>query len=42
MRTDAEGDKAVRITQISPDVIGQFTWMTDSRPSDVVLVREFR
>ena len=49
--TDAEGRKPVRVTQISPDVISQFKWMADSRhlvvesstrPSDVVLVREFR
>ena len=49
--TDAEGRKPVRVTQISPEVISRFTWMADSRrlvveastrPSDVVLIRDFR
>ena len=49
--TDAEGRKPIRLTQISPQVITSFRWMADSRrlvveastrPSDVVLIRNFR
>ena len=49
--TDAEGRKPVRVTQISPETITNFSWMADSRrlvveastrPSDVVLIRDFR
>ena len=49
--TDAEGRKPVRITQIAPEVVSAFDWMADSRhvvveastrPSDVVLIRDFR
>ena len=49
--TDAEGHKPIRVTQFSPEVITRFTWMADShrlvveastRPSDVVLIRDFR
>jgi Tol biopolymer transport system component len=49
--TDAEGRKPVRVTQISPETITSFSWMADSRrlvveastrPSDVVLIRDFR
>jgi Tol biopolymer transport system component len=49
--TDAEGGKPVRVMQISPEIITALSWMADSRhlvveastrPSDVVLIRDFR
>ena len=49
--TDAEGRKPVRVTEISPEIITSFSWMADcrrmvveasTRPSDVVLIRDFR
>ena len=49
--TDAAGQKPIRVTQISPEIISAFHWMADSRkivveaatrPSDVVLIKEFR